>query len=63
MEKYIYSFNEIINDKIDPAEILGNKGSGLNLMTNLGLPVPQGFTISTRVNHYYQKNNSLPEGF
>ena len=49
MEKYIYSFNEIINDKIDPAEILGNKGSGLNLMTNLGLPVPQGFTISTRV--------------
>ena len=63
MEKYIYSFNEIINEKIDPAEILGNKGSGLNLMTNLGLPVPQGFTISTRVNHYYQKNNSLPEDF
>ena len=63
MEKYIYSFNEIINEKIDPAEILGNKGSGLNLMTNLGLPVPQGFTISTRVNHYYQKNNSLPGDF
>ena len=63
MEKWIYSFNKNINELKNPAELLGNKGVGLNLMTNLGLPVPQGFTILTTLNHYFQKNKSFPIEF
>ena len=63
MEKWIYSFNKNINELKNPAELLGNKGVGLNLMTGLGLPVPQGFTILTTLNHYFQKNKSFPIEF
>ena len=55
MEKWIYSFNKNIDGVKNPAVLLGNKGIGLNLMTGLGLPVPQGFTILTPLNHYFQK--------
>jgi pyruvate,orthophosphate dikinase len=44
-------------------EILGGKGAGLAEMTNLGIPVPAGFTISTEVCTYFYKNgNTYPKG-
>src|SRR5262245_60092281 len=42
-------------------DLLGGKGSGLAEMTNAGLPVPPGFTISTEVcNIYYQEKGKIP---
>src|SRR5438067_790808 len=42
-------------------DLLGGKGSGLAEMTNAGLPVPPGFTISTEVcNIYYEQNKKIP---
>src|SRR2546430_12355988 len=42
-------------------DLLGGKGSGLAEMTNAGLPVPPGFTISTEVcNIYYQQKGNIP---
>jgi pyruvate, orthophosphate dikinase len=42
-------------------DVLGGKGSGLAEMTNAGLPVPPGFTISTAVcNLYYEQNGKIP---
>ena len=44
-------------------DLLGGKGSGLAEMTNAGLPVPPGFTISTEVcNIYYEKKRKSPAG-
>ena len=45
MKKFIYSFNETHNEG---KETLGGKGANLAEMTRLGLPIPQGFTITTR---------------
>lgn len=43
-------------------DLLGGKGSGLAEMTNAGLPVPPGFTISTEVcNIYYEAKGRIPE--
>jgi pyruvate,orthophosphate dikinase len=39
--------------------LLGGKGAGLAEMANLGLPVPPGFTITTRVHHYYANDNRI----
>src|SRR6201988_4247850 len=42
-------------------DLLAGKGSGLAEMTNAGLPVPPGFTISTEVcNIYYKEHGSIP---
>ncbi len=50
-KKYVYQFSEG-NGKM--REILGGKGANLAEMTNLGLPVPQGFTVSTEAcTRYY----------
>ena len=44
-------------------EFLGGKGANLAEMTNLGVPVPPGFTISAEVcKIYYEKNKQYPEG-
>lgn len=43
-KKFVYLFSEG-NGKM--RELLGGKGANLAEMTNLGLPVPQGFTITT----------------
>ncbi len=44
-------------------DLLGGKGANLAEMTNLGIPVPPGFTISTEVcTYYYEKNKRYPEG-
>src|ERR1700709_2793716 len=44
MTKYVYDFSE---GSMDQRALLGGKGANLAEMTNLGLPVPPGFTIST----------------
>ncbi|MEO0113847.1 MAG: pyruvate, phosphate dikinase [candidate division WOR-3 bacterium] len=43
-------------------EVLGGKGAGLAEMTNIGIPVPPGFTISTRACVYYLKKKEYPKG-
>jgi pyruvate,orthophosphate dikinase len=44
-------------------DLLGGKGANLAEMSNLGLPVPPGFTITTEVcMHYYQHNKTHPPG-
>mgnify|MGYP000889801725 CR=1 FL=1 len=57
MGKYVFSFDSKPN--LGKA-LLGGKGSALNEMTNLGLNVPQGFTITTETcNLFYQKSEVL----
>ena len=58
--KYIYSFNE---GSKEMKEILGGKGANLSEMTNLGVPVPAGFTITTEVCSLFLKENDYPVGF
>ena len=51
--KFVYSFDE---GNKDMRSLLGGKGANLAEMTNIGLPVPQGFTITTEAcNDYYEK--------
>ena len=58
MDKLIYRFNNKEKTKIlNSKEVLGGKGSNLAQMAQLGLPVPPGFTISTKVCDYFYKNN------
>jgi len=58
MEKFIYRFNnQGSNSSLKSKEILGGKGTSLAQMAKLGLPVPPGFTISTRVCEYFYKNS------
>jgi pyruvate,orthophosphate dikinase len=56
-KKYVYLFSEG-NDKM--RELLGGKGANLAEMTLLGMPVPQGFTITTEAcNQYYEDNEAI----
>ena len=44
-------------------DLLGGKGAGLAEMTNAGLPVPPGFTITTEAcNDYFAAGEKLPDG-
>ncbi|MCE5258899.1 MAG: pyruvate, phosphate dikinase [Chloroflexi bacterium] len=59
-KKWVYLFNE---GNRTMAELLGGKGAGLAEMTNAGLPVPPGFTITTEAClAYFAAVNSFPEG-
>jgi len=60
MTKYVYLFKE---GKADMKNLLGGKGANLAEMTNLGMPVPQGFTVTTEAcNRYYaDKKTIAPE--
>ncbi|TLD42841.1 MAG: Pyruvate,phosphate dikinase [Candidatus Jettenia ecosi] len=62
--KYIYFFgNGSAEGSADMKHLLGGKGANLAEMTNLGIPVPPGFTITTEVcDAYYKKNQQYPEG-
>lgn len=61
MAKRIYMFEE--GDGRNK-ELLGGKGAGLCVMTQLGLPVPPGFIITTEVcKEYYANGRQLPAGF
>lgn len=58
--KFVYSFSE---GKADMRDLLGGKGANLAEMTNLGVPVPPGFTVTTETcNTYLDKNEEFPEG-
>jgi len=58
--KLIYTFSE---GSAQMRTLLGGKGAGLAEMTNAGLPVPPGFTITTEAcNAYYAAGRELPEG-
>ena len=58
MDKLVFRFNnEGAQSKVNSKEILGGKGTNLAQMAKLGLPVPPGFTISTKVCDYFYKNN------
>jgi len=58
LDKLIYRFNnQSIQSTFNSKEILGGKGANLAQMAKLGLPVPPGFTISTKVCEYFFKNN------
>ncbi len=60
--KYVYSFGDGKADgTAKDRNLLGGKGANLAEMTNLGIPVPPGFTISTDVCVYYMKNERYPE--
>ena len=59
MEKYVYLFNEGNKDMRD---LLGGKGANLAEMTNIGLPVPSGFTVTTEAcNKYYDDGKVLAD--
>ena len=62
MTQYVYFFGGGKADgNRDMKDLLGGKGSGLAEMTNAGLPVPPGFTISTAAcNLYYEQGGVLP---
>jgi len=58
--KMVYFFSE---GKKEMKELLGGKGANLAEMTNLGIPVPSGFTITTEVcDLYYQSGKQFPKG-
>ena len=60
MSKFVYAFEEGGRDQ---KFLLGGKGANLAEMTNLGLPVPPGFTISTEAcNAYMAGDNQMPDG-
>ncbi len=57
MHKYVYLFSE---GNGSMRELLGGKGANLAEMTNLGMPVPQGFTISTEAcTKYYEDGRTI----
>jgi pyruvate, orthophosphate dikinase len=56
--KYVYFFGDGKADgRSDMKNLLGGKGANIAEMTNLGIPVPPGFTITTEVCTLYYKNN------
>src|SRR6201986_1218223 len=57
--KYVYDFAEGNRGLRD---LLGGKGANLAEMTNLGLPVPPGFTITTEACRHYLRHGSTPDG-
>ena len=62
--KHVYFFgNGLAEGKADMKELLGGKGANLAEMTNLGIPVPPGFTISTEVcAAFYANQRTYPSG-
>ncbi len=63
MEKMVYFFGEgKAEGNITMKKTLGGKGAGLAEMTNIGIPVPPGFTITSQCCLYYEKHKEYPEG-
>ena len=59
MKKWVYLFKE---GNADMRNLLGGKGANLAEMTNIGLPVPQGFTITTEAcTQYYEDGREINE--
>jgi pyruvate,orthophosphate dikinase len=58
--KWVYLFSE---GNANMRDLLGGKGAGVSEMTNAGLPVPPGFTITTEAcNAYYDAGKHFPQG-
>ncbi len=59
-KKFVYMFSEIDGSM---RNLLGGKGANLGEMTKLGLPIPQGFTVSTEAcTYYYESKRCISEG-
>ena len=57
MAKWVYLFKE---GSADMRNLLGGKGANLAEMTNLGLPIPQGFTVTTEAcTRYYEDGKTI----
>src|SRR5580698_502259 len=63
MTKWVYAFGDgKAEGEAGMKNLLGGKGANLAEMSNLGLPVPPGFSITTEVcTHYYANANAYPE--
>jgi pyruvate,orthophosphate dikinase len=63
MGKWVYNFGDgKAEGRADMRNLLGGKGANLAEMSNLGLPVPSGFTITTEVcTHYYGNGQHYPD--
>ena len=63
MKKIIFRFNNLRSQKSSyNKNLLGGKGANLAQMAALGLPVPPGFTISTKVcEDFYKNNKKIPK--
>jgi len=57
-KKYVYQFTE---GNATMRELLGGKGANLAEMTNMGLPVPQGFTITTEACTQYYEDGGISD--
>jgi pyruvate,orthophosphate dikinase len=57
--KYVYDFSE---GNAGMKSLLGGKGANLAEMTGLGIPVPQGFTVTTEACIYYSTHGTYPDG-
>src|SRR5258708_20044535 len=63
MAKWVYSFGDgKAEGRAEMRSLLGGKGANLAEMSNLGLPVPPGFTITTEVcSAYYANDRNYPD--
>jgi pyruvate,orthophosphate dikinase len=63
MTKWVYRFGDgTAEGRADMRNLLGGKGAGLAEMSNLGLPVPPGFTITTEVcSYFYAHDKTYPK--
>ena len=64
MTKWVYSFGDgMAEGGADLRALLGGKGANLAEMSNLDLPVPPGFTLTTELcTHFYQNDQQYPDG-
>src|SRR5262245_25342074 len=61
MTKYVYFGNGKAEGKADMKNLLGGKGANLAEMTNIGLPVPAGFTLTTEIcTYFYAHDRKYP---
>ncbi|MFB0992969.1 MAG: PEP/pyruvate-binding domain-containing protein, partial [Rhodospirillales bacterium] len=63
MTKWVYSFGDgKAEGSAEMRNLLGGKGANLAEMSNLGIPVPPGFTITTEVcTYFYDNERSYPD--
>ena len=63
MKKLIFRFNnQSLQSSFNSKDVLGGKGANLAQMAKLGLPVPPGFTITTKVcEYFYGSNKKIPK--
>jgi len=63
-EKLVYFFGgKKAEGKKELKALLGGKGANLAEMVNIGVPIPPGFTITTKVCNYFTEKKKYPQGF